>query len=314
MSVTVTVQPKLLRWARQRVSLSPSKLASSMKVLSVYNGIFNLLILQGARDWMTGKVPQQGDLDHHHIGPASWEGKKYLRKGSMHTILNRMALTADTNCNVINDRLPNEYLSDLIASSSADQVRDILASHFISLTAQDILLRDQFGPDDYEASIAEHKRTIIEAVENLLIKEKLHPSIILRELDRSIEETELSLRQIIAEALVNDPEQLPPHIAQKLDESIQEAAKKNIAVDVENFHELGARPGFADLRKFQDIITSKATRTQLDPPFANKETLSTEFGQPAELRNGIRHSRTVDEITRKEGEVAILWFKEELTK
>lgn len=31
MSETVTVQPKLLRWARQRVSLSPDELASSMK-------------------------------------------------------------------------------------------------------------------------------------------------------------------------------------------------------------------------------------------------------------------------------------------
>ena len=29
-----------------------------------------------------------------------------------------------------------------------------------------------------------------------------------------------------------------------------------------------------------------------------------------EIRNGIRHSRTVDEITRKEGEAAILWFEQ----
>jgi hypothetical protein len=32
---------------------------------SVYNGVFNLLVLQGARDWMTGDVPQYGDLDDH---------------------------------------------------------------------------------------------------------------------------------------------------------------------------------------------------------------------------------------------------------
>ena len=32
---------------------------------SVYNGIFNLLVLRGARDWMTGNVPQYGDLDDH---------------------------------------------------------------------------------------------------------------------------------------------------------------------------------------------------------------------------------------------------------
>ena len=34
---------------------------------SVYNGIFNLLVLRGARDWMAGTVPQYGDLD----GPAA---------------------------------------------------------------------------------------------------------------------------------------------------------------------------------------------------------------------------------------------------
>ena len=38
---------------------------------SVYNGIFNLLVIQGARDWMSGNVPQHGDLDDHHIIPAS---------------------------------------------------------------------------------------------------------------------------------------------------------------------------------------------------------------------------------------------------
>ena len=43
---------------------------------SVYNGIFNLLVLRGARDWMTGTVPQYGDLDDHHIVPKSW-GKEH---------------------------------------------------------------------------------------------------------------------------------------------------------------------------------------------------------------------------------------------
>jgi hypothetical protein len=48
--------------------------------------------------------------------------------------------------------------------------------------------------------------------------------------------------------------------------------------------------------------------------FANKETLTKRFDQLAELRNGIRHSRTVDEITRKEGEAALLWFRQVLAK
>lgn len=32
------------------------------------------------------------------------------------------------------------------------------------------------------------------------------------------------------------------------------------------------------------------------------------FHQLADLRNSIRHSRDVDEVTRKDGEAAILWF------
>ncbi|MCG2795241.1 MAG: DUF262 domain-containing protein [Actinomycetia bacterium] len=283
------------------------------KGTSVYNGIFNLLVLQGARDWMTGKVPQHGDLNDHHIVPASW-GNTHLKNLSIHTILNRTPLTADTNRNVINDRLPNEYLPELITSSSQGQVRAILDSHFISPAAQDILLRDPFGPDDYEAFISERQRTIMEAIENLLIKERLDLSVPLRELDQDIEKTELDLRRIVVSTLDNDAVQLPPHIAQKLSENIQRAAKKNAALDVENYKELAARLEFADLRELQDIIVTKATWARFEPRFANKETLNAKFGQLTELRNGIRHSRTVDEITRKEGEAAVLWFKQVLNK
>jgi hypothetical protein len=48
--------------------------------------------------------------------------------------------------------------------------------------------------------------------------------------------------------------------------------------------------------------------------FANKEALAAKFDQLAELRNSIRHSRSVTEITRMEGEAAILWFNQVLGK
>lgn len=71
---------------------------------------------------------------------------------------------------------------------------------------------------------------------------------------------------------------------------------------------------FCDLRELQDTLTGKTLWSSFEPRFANKETLTAKFGQLAELRNGIRHSRTVDEITRKEGEAAILWFEQVLLK
>ena len=47
--------------------------------------------------------------------------------------------------------------------------------------------------------------------------------------------------------------------------------------------------------------------------FPNVELVVKRFDQLAELRNGIRHSRTVDEVTRKEGEAALLWFQQVLS-
>jgi len=48
------------------------------------------------------------------------------------------------------------------------------------------------------------------------------------------------------------------------------------------------------------------------PTFGTKEALVGRFGQLAELRNRYRHSRPVDDISRKDGEAAILWFEQQL--
>lgn len=280
---------------------------------SVYNGIFNLLVIQGARDWMTGNVPQFGDLDDHHIIPASKASG--LGVGSLiHSILNRTPLTADTNRNVIRDRLPNEYLPELIKQNGEGTVRAVLESHFISSEALAILLRDPFTAKDFEAFITERQRTIFEAIESLLIKERLDLSPKLRDLDQQIEDIELALRARIAERLGDEPARLPPHVNQKAEERIQAAARKSAAVDIDQYKRMTRRLEFCDLRELQDTILSKAIWSEFEKCFANKETLMAKFGQLGELRNSIRHSRSVDEITRKEGEAAILWFGQVLQR
>ena len=280
---------------------------------SVYNGIFNLLVLRGARDWMTGNVPQYGDLDDHHIVPKSW-GKEHGLAGAIDTILNRTPLTADTNRNVIRDRLPNAYLPELIAENGEISVRTTLESHFISPAAFAILLRDPFSPDDFDAFLAERQRTLQDAIEDLLVKERLDLPPQLRELDAKIEEVELAMRRNVDDVLSGGPAELPPHVLQKIDERLQTAARKNAALDSERYESLPGKLEYADLRELQDTITSKALWQRFEGRFANKETLFKRFGQLADLRNGIRHSRSVDEVTRKEGEAAILWFQQVLGK
>ena len=278
---------------------------------SVYNGVFDLLVLRGARDWMAGTVPQYGDLDDHHIVPKDW-GKERTLDTSIDTILNRTPLTADTNRHVINNRLPNEYLPELIKANGEATVRGTFESHLISPAAFAILLRDPFTPSDYEAFLAERQRTLQEAIEDLLVKERLDLPPQLRELDAHVEAVELALRGLIGKALCGDAAKLPPHVLQKIDERLQAAGKKNPALDANHYATLVGKLEYADLRELQDTLTSRALASLFHPRFPNKETLVKRFDQLAELRNGIRHSRTVDEVTRKEGEASLLWFNQVL--
>jgi hypothetical protein len=280
---------------------------------SVYNGIFNLLVLQGARDWVTGNIPQHDDLDDHHIVPSSW-GAKNLNRNMVHTILNRTPLTADTNRKVISDKLPNTYLPELIKENGETDVHAILETHFISPSALEILLRNPFTPDDFEAFISERQRTLQDAIENLLVKERLDLPPNLRELDEGIERVELSLRKVVSSGLDNEETAMPPHILQKIDERLQRAAKKNAALDTDHYSTLEAKLEYCDLRELQETILAKTAWPQFQVQFSNKETLMSKFGQLAELRNSIRHSRTVDEVTRKEGEAALIWFHQVLEK
>ena len=276
---------------------------------SLYNGVFNLLTIQGARDWVTGNIPLPGELDDHHIIPAAW-GRKHLPSKKINTILNRTPLTAETNRNIIRDRLPNTYLRDWFTSSSEEAVRGVLKSHLISSLAVDILLRDPFTLDDFDQFIAERQRTIQAAIESLLIKDRLGLEPSLRELDEKIEQVELSLRDLVKETLKNDFSLIPQKVQDHVSERINSTVKKNATIDPIHYQSLSQKLEFFDLRELQTAIEYKKLWPLFEATFRNKGALLIKFNQLAELRNGIRHSRTVTEIVQKEGEAAVMWFSE----
>lgn len=281
---------------------------------STYNGVFNLLVLRGARDWMTGTVPLHGDLDDHHIVPKNW-GKERTLDTSIDSVLNRTPLTAESNRGVINDRLPNKYLPRLVEKNGESVVRETLESHLISPQAYGILSRNPFTPSDYEAFITERQRTILEAIEDLLVKERLDLSQRLRDLDAQVEEVELDLRRLIAGSLDDDVTKLPSHVRQKINGRIQAAFKRNLAIDVERYQtRLASNLEYADLRELQETMTNRGLYSIFRELCPNKTILDKYFDQLAELRNGIRHSRRVDDVTRMDGEAALLWFRRVVDK
>ncbi|MBT25726.1 MAG: hypothetical protein CML60_04945 [Rhodobacteraceae bacterium] len=275
---------------------------------SIYNGIFNLLVLNGARDWVSGNIPENQLLDDHHIVPASW-GEAHLKDRSIHSILNRTPLLDETNRHIIRDKLPNQYLPELIEKNGENRVRAILESHLISPAAFEILLRPNFSDADFEEFITERQRTFIEAMETLLIKERLDLAPDLRELDSRVEDVELSIRSKIELSLDGYEGIFPPHVSEKLQKRLKRSQRKNPGFDSEYYSGTRGKLEFCDLQELKDIILAKTNWPQFSDRFVSKEDCSKRFDQLAELRNGIRHSRTVDEISKKDGEAALLWFE-----
>ena len=106
-------------------------------------------------------------LLHSHPFGGFGLRSEYGLSTSIDTILNRTPLTSETNREVIRDRLPNEYLPELIATNGKDEVIRILESHFISARAFDILMKNPFTPSDFEKFIEERGNTLRSCIEDL---------------------------------------------------------------------------------------------------------------------------------------------------
>lgn len=137
---------------------------------AIYNAIFNLLVLKGASDWSTFDLPEYSSLDDHHIVPYSW-GKSKVGD-DINSILNKTPLSAETNRNIINKQLPNKYIKEMIAKNGEEKVYQLLESHLISKKAVQILLRKDFGKEDYYEFIEERKNTIIKTIEELILNKR----------------------------------------------------------------------------------------------------------------------------------------------
>jgi hypothetical protein len=212
--------------------------------------------------------------------------------------------------------LPNwvQGYEGLIAENGEPAVRATLETHLISPIAFDILLRDPFTPDDFEAFLAERQRTIQDAIKDLLVNERLDLPPQLRELDAQLEEVELAIRRVITDVLDGDTSRLPSHVQARVRDRLQAAARRNPAIDSDHYETLAGQLEYFDLSELQATIANNALWPAFESRFGTKEILAERFAQLAGLRNCIRHSSAVDEVTRKLGEAATLWFRQVLNK
>lgn len=288
----------------------------NQKGSAIYKAIYNIFIINGARDWETFELPEYEALDDHHIVPRSWG--KDLVGNDINSVLNKTPLSPDTNRHVIGAQLPNLYMKRMLENNDPEKVYSVLQSHLISREAVEILLREPFTREDYYKFIKVRKRSIIDAISDLISADKVELPANLLKLNNRIELVELALREMIAEKLNDTPDPfrqyVPSHIQNKVTDRIDGELKKNPSLRIEDYKDFIKKLPFFDLQEYLQIITNSVLWPRFESILKNKNELTIKFNQLSGIRNPIRHSRPVSDVALKEGEAALLWFEEVLAR
>lgn len=277
----------------------------------LYRATIALTLTRHPRDFhtaapLTPDLIEASKVDDHHVFPRG-----YLRDSGrgdeIDSVLNHCLIDRATNIR-IGKRAPSAYLHEIRAEhgSLSDQV---LESQCLPTG-----ISSPLSIDDYDGFLSwrmDLLRDVLGAASGgLLAPAPAGASGTASTLDVQVQAVELELRRLIDDALGGDVAALPSHVSDRISERLTTARRKNPAVGDGRYDALMGKLEYCDLRELQDIISAKAAWPAFEARFGTKETLNLRFGQLAELRNRIRHSRTLDEVTRKDGEAALLWFRQ----
>ncbi|MEJ7784536.1 MAG: DUF262 domain-containing protein [Solirubrobacteraceae bacterium] len=274
----------------------------------LYRATIALALTGTPRDFHTGvplsqEVMEAGKVDDHHVFPRAYL-RDIGRQAELDSVLNHCLIDRETNAR-IGKKAPSAYLGEIRAVLGDDLDR-VLASHQLPIGQNSPLLTD-----DFDGFLTWRIDQLAEAIaENCGGQRDHHDQVdpYRARLDARTHGVELRLRSLVERRLEGDASLLPSHVAQRVDERVAAAARKRPDGTSTHLSTFAGQLEYFDLRELQDVITSKQLWQRFEASFRTKEAVAARFGQLAELRNALRHSRTLSEVTVKDGEAALLWF------
>ncbi len=240
----------------------------------------------------------------HHIFP-----KKYLLEinnefvGLRDSIVNIVLAPAVLN-REMGHRAPSDYLSDYAKENS--EINETLKSHFITDQETYGLIDNNF--DTFLNRRAEAIENKFRELGGLTTKTERQLE---EEPNRPVDFIENKFREIIDKQLIDEipnywQDVVPSDIRSVVVKKIEHEKKKHPYlrdVDYSNEEKLA----FLDIMDYFKIILSNWT--YFSEIFGSKSELEKHFSSLKEYRNCLKHNRKMDEITKKNGEAAVLWFE-----
>jgi len=280
----------------------------------LYRATIALMLTEQPRDFYTGgpltqDVIEASKVDDHHVFPRGYL-KEIGRPNEVDSVLNHCLIDRETNSS-IGKKPPLQYLAE-IRSALGDDLDGVLASHRLPTGERSPLEGGDFDEflswrlEELADALVEHTGQLGAPTER--------PDPFRTRLDAKVVGVELSLRRLLADQLEGERALLPSHVQERVQDRLAAAARKLPKESALRLATLDGQLEYFDLRELQEVITCKPLWPRFEPTFRTKEALAARFGQLAELRNAIRHSRTLTDVAIKDGEAAILWFDDMLRR
>jgi len=283
---------------------------TSNRQQGLYKATIAAALTDHPRDLHTAAPLTRDLIDANQIDDDHVFQRAYLREtdraSEPDTVLNHCLIDRTTNAS-IGKKAPSVYLG-AIRIALGNELDDVLRSHRLPPGPSSSL-----AVDDYETFIDERLQSLAEALAARAgssgMPEELDPLRV--RLDARIHTIELQLRELLFDLVDGESQRLPSHVTHKAIERVRAAARKQPGSDLQQ-PSCRTLLEYFDLRELQDALISKALWSEVEPSFTTKEQLNARFMQLAELRNTLRHSRTLSDVVLKDGEAAILWFNNAL--
>ena len=158
--------PTVLRKFKRAVE-APDLFEKLSPSSAIYKGIFCLIAKRGAKDFFSWEPPEYSVIDDHHMVPQSWGKRNGVER--IDSILNRTPISDDTNRKIISDHLPNVYIKKMIEETKDEgKIYKLFETHLVPREAVDILLKDPFTPDDFNAYIRLREKAIRQEILGLM--------------------------------------------------------------------------------------------------------------------------------------------------
>ena len=279
---------------------------------SIYKAILNLIVLNNSRDFISYDLPDYSELDDHHIVPNSWGKKNNVE--NINSILNRTLITSVSNRKVIRDRLPNEYLKEMIETQGESETIDLLKGHFINEKALNILLRTPFTEKDFNEFVDVRKNELIRGIENIIIKNEVKIETPKADAIRAeLGSLEKKLRLLVNNKLTEISKEpykdfINDKLKEEIDRKIFSEMKKSPHLTFSDFESFEKKLEKLTFGELVNIIFSKKGWNAFEIIFKDKNQLIKRVDQLIPFRNKFAHNNDASIVELHDAKASLDWF------